>query len=429
MPNDTRAQELPERFAQLGMAFALLGMSIAGFVFGVVTIVLLALVWAWVVIPALLAMAAVIQVWANVHRRIAGRILGVTIPEPYLPVPRGGWFARLIALARDPARWRDVAWLFVNFTCGFGLMVVVVSLFLGAAWEFIYPLLWSLAPGAFGEYLGFITIDSLSEAFLYSYTVGAIYLVLWWQLSPILMRANAHLTRLLLAPTASSRLKKRVQQLAESRAETVDTQAAELRRIERDLHDGAQARLVALGMSLGLADEAVDRDPAAARELLAEARQSTSQALAELRSLVRGIHPPVLADRGLAGAVQSLVLASPLPTDVDVEISGRLPAPVESAAYFAVAESLTNVVKHSGATKAWVRLRHSNGRLSMQVSDNGHGGAEASAGTGLRGIERRLAAFDGGVVVSSPAGGPTVVTMELPCELSSPKTSPSSGTG
>jgi signal transduction histidine kinase len=181
-------------------------------------------------------------------------------------------------------------------------------------------------------------------------------------------------------------------------------------------------------MSLGLADEALLEDPAAARELLAEARQATGQALAELRDLVRGIHPPVLADRGLAGAVQSLALACPLPIEVDVDVDGRLPAPVESAAYFAVAETIANVVKHSGAGKAWVRLLHANGRLIMQVSDDGRGGADPSRGSGLNGIERRLAAFDGVLVVSSPAGGPTVVTMELPCELSSPKISPSSGT-
>jgi signal transduction histidine kinase len=184
-------------------------------------------------------------------------------------------------------------------------------------------------------------------------------------------------------------------------------------------------------MSLGMADEVVTRDPEAARALLAEARVATSQALTDLRDLVRGIHPPVLAERGLDGAVRALALACPLPTSVEVDLPGRLPAPVESAAYFAVAEAVTNAIKHSGAGKLWVRLSwkpREDGWLSMLVADDGSGGADPSAGTGLRGIERRLAAFDGTVVVSSPGGGPTVVTMELPCALSSPRTSHSSGT-
>ena len=143
---------------------------------------------------------------------------------------------------------------------------------------------------------------------------------------------------------------------------------------------------------------------------------------------MRGIHPPVLAERGLDGAVRALALDPAGAVSVDVDLPGRPPAPVESAAYFAVAEVLANVAKHSGASTAWVRLTHRDGRLAVQVGDNGRGGADPSAGTGLRGIERRLAAFDGIMAVSSPPGGPTVVTMELPCELSSPRTSPSSGT-
>jgi signal transduction histidine kinase len=212
-----------------------------------------------------------------------------------------------------------------------------------------------------------------------------------------------------------------VQQLASSRAETVDTQASELRRIERDLHDGAQARLVSLGMSLGLAEHLLADDPQAARRLLVEARESTSSALIELRDLVRGIHPPVLADRGLDGALQALALVNPVPTSVMIHLPGRLPAPVESAAYFAVAEALTNAIKHAEATRILITLdflEEGTGRLSIVVSDDGRGGASIDAGTGLRGVERRLAAFDGTLVVDSPVGGPTEVRMLLPCELS-----------
>jgi signal transduction histidine kinase len=221
----------------------------------------------------------------------------------------------------------------------------------------------------------------------------------------------------------------RVQQLTESRAETVDTQAAELRRIERDLHDGAQARLVALGMSLAMAEDELDRDPAGARALLAEARGASSAALEELRDLVRGIHPPVLADRGLIGAAQALALAAPLQVTVSAEVPDDLPAPVESAAYFVVAEALTNVVKHAGARHAEVTLTQAEDRLTIVVRDDGSGGADPALGTGLRGIARRLSAFDGTLTVSSPAGGPTALVMVLPCASSSPKILPSSGTG
>jgi signal transduction histidine kinase len=258
---------------------------------------------------------------------------------------------------------------------------------------------------------------------------GVVVLLLWWGLSPWLMRVDALLTRALLGPTQRSRLANRVRELAQTRAETVDIQAAELRRIERDLHDGIQARLVALGMSLGMAEEVVASDPEAARSLLAEAQRATGQALAELREVVRGIHPPVLADRGIDGAVRALALRSPLPTEVEIDLpDGPLPAPVSSAAYFSVAEALTNVIKHSEATRAWVRLRHLGGHLSVEVGDDGKGGADPSRGTGLRGIQRRLAPFDGTLELVSPPGGPTILTMELPCESSSPRTSPSSGT-
>jgi signal transduction histidine kinase len=210
----------------------------------------------------------------------------------------------------------------------------------------------------------------------------------------------------------------RLGQLTQSRSQVVDASAAELRRIERDLHDGAQARLVSVGMSIGLAEQLVREHPDLALSLLAEARTSNGQALSELRALVRGIHPPVLAERGLDGAVRALALSLPLPVDVHADLPGRVPAPVESAAYFAVAEALANVVKHSGASRAWVQLDYDDGRLIAIVGDNGAGGADPEAGSGLRGVEQRLAAFDGVIAVTSPPGGPTLVMMELPCELS-----------
>ncbi|MGH3417967.1 MAG: sensor histidine kinase, partial [Actinocrinis sp.] len=205
----------------------------------------------------------------------------------------------------------------------------------------------------------------------------------------------------------------------------VDTSAAELRRIERDLHDGAQARLVAMGMNLSAAEALMDRQPDAAREMLVEARDASVKALVELRNLVRGIHPPVLADRGLADAVRALALDSALTVEVTADLPGRPQAPVESAAYFAASELLTNVAKHAHAQRVWVDLSYVHGMLRMTVTDDGRGGADPGAGTGLRGLERRIGTFDGMLTVTSPPGGPTVITLEIPCALSSPKTSSS----
>jgi signal transduction histidine kinase len=208
----------------------------------------------------------------------------------------------------------------------------------------------------------------------------------------------------------------------------VDTAAAELRRIERDLHDGAQARLVAVGMSLQAAERLFPVSPEAALALVAEAKESSSLALTELRDLVRGIYPPVLADRGLADAIRALALDAPVPVELDVDLPAAVELPVASAVYFSLAELLTNVAKHAGARSVRIQLSQSppagGGRLlRAQVTDDGCGGADPAQGTGLAGVERRLAAFDGILAVSSPSGGPTIVVIEVPCASSSPKIS------
>ncbi|MCL2733226.1 MAG: histidine kinase [Actinomycetia bacterium] len=223
-------------------------------------------------------------------------------------------------------------------------------------------------------------------------------------------------------------LASRVAVLSRTRSSALDVQAAELKRIERDLHDGAQARMVSLAMNLGLASELLSRDPDTVAELLVEARATTLTALAELRTVMEGIQPPVLADRGLVGAVEAVALDLAVPVTVTADVPGRLEAPVESAVYFAVTECLANVVKHSRASRAWVRLVHAGDTLTVLVGDDGCGGADPGAGTGLRGVVRRLEVFDGILAVESPAGGPTQVTMEVRCALSSPRISPSSGT-
>jgi signal transduction histidine kinase len=347
---------------------------------------------------------------ASQQRRFALEWSRVGIATPYRPRPHevsNGLIGRLQRckwLLTDPATWRDLLWILVNVPVGvalgalpaFGVVFGLGGLLSGV---------WLHGGGhirEFGLFLGLLLLGVLG--------------------GPRILKVHAQFSAALLAPTRKE-LDAQLGRLNESRSEVVDASAAELRRIERDLHDGAQARLVSLGMSIGLAEQVLRNDPDLALKLLAEARESSGQALTDLRHLVRGIHPPVLAERGLDGAVRALTLTLPLPVDLRIELPGRPPAPVESAAYFAIAEVLANVVKHSAARSAWVQLEYSSqGRLIAIVGDDGTGGAVPRTGGGLRGIERRLAAFDGVIAVTSPVGGPTVVTMELPCELSLART-------
>jgi signal transduction histidine kinase len=210
-------------------------------------------------------------------------------------------------------------------------------------------------------------------------------------------------------------LTQRVTRLTETRSDATEVAVAELRRIERDLHDGAQARLVAVGMSLRAAEELMRANPEAARALVAEARETSSRALDDLRGLVRGIYPPVLADRGLADAVRALALDAPLTVDTDITLADELPMPVAAAVYFAIAEALTNAVRHSGADTVQIGIGLCADMLRVTVVDDGCGGADPSAGTGLSGVERRLATFDGILAITSPVGGPTIVVIEVPC--------------
>jgi signal transduction histidine kinase len=358
----------------------------------------------------------VVRRQAELQRRWAGEWSEVTIAAPYRPLsakPANRLFLvfrRCRWVLGDPATWRDLLWalaggpvgvvlgLLPAFLLGVGLWTV------GCDW-------WSLLEGPTNAAPHGFLLQVLFLSMLPACVIAG----------PWLLRLQAAAASSLLAPTRKE-MAARVGQLTESRWEAVDASAAELRRIERDLHDGAQARLVAVGMNIGFAEQVVKDNPDLALTLLAEARESSGQALSELRTLVRGIHPPALAERGLDGAVRALALSLPLPVDLHIELPGRPPAPVESAAYFAVAEVLANVVKHSGANRAWVQLEYDHGRLIAIVGDNGTGGARPRAGGGLQGIERRLNAFDGTFAVTSPVGGPTQVTMELPCELSLART-------
>ncbi|MFJ5652103.1 sensor histidine kinase [Streptomyces microflavus] len=360
---------------------------------------------------------------ANQRRFWAADWSGVRIAAPYRPFPpdlRGGvtgQVERTTLLLKDPATWRDLQWLLVDMTVG----PVVAML---AAALLIYPVeglvlaagLWHVFRND-PYWYGFVPVDSQGTA-LAALALGVVILAVGLKAAEPLLRLHFLIARPLLAPTPEQTLAQRVDRLTETRHEAVDTAASELRRIERDLHDGAQARLVAMGMNLGTIEALIEKDPAQAKKMLAMARESSAEALTELRDLVRGIHPPVLAERGLGDAVRALALRLPVATEVTVELPGRAEGSVESAAYFAVSEALTNAVKHAGGDRIWVDLHHGGGMLRISVTDNGGGGARIGSGSGLSGIERRLGTFDGVLAVSSPAGGPTMVTMELPCALS-----------
>ncbi len=206
----------------------------------------------------------------------------------------------------------------------------------------------------------------------------------------------------------------RVEELTQSRAGAVEAAETQLRRIERDLHDGAQARLVALGMNLGLAEQQLEKDPQQAQEHLAEARKAAGAALQELRDLARGIHPPILADRGLDAAIRALAAHAAVPVSVDVELAERPPAAVETAAYFVAAESLANALKHAQASRIDIDVHKRDDAIVVRVLDDGRGGV-SEAGGGLHGLRQRVEALDGSLRIASPEGGPTVIEAVLPC--------------
>jgi signal transduction histidine kinase len=411
-----------------GLVLALSSMvaSLTLFIFTVVTISLSPVLIGVFLLPPLMAG---VRSYINLRRRLAHQWFGVRVREPYRPAPEFqggviGMLERYRWIMTDRATWRDLLWLICDATAGFTLGIFAFALPAYGPYGWVLALgVWRPIVDSGGtDWYTFVPIRGQGTATIAG-LLGFVYAGLGLWLTRKVMNAHTRMTAAQLRPTneRERELEMRVARLTETRSDALDSQAAELRRIERDLHDGAQARLVAMGMSLGAIEHLLERDPQKAKILLSEARESSSKALTELRDLVRGIHPPVLAERGLGDAVRALAMASPLRTEVSAEIAGRIEAPVESAAYFAVSEILTNAAKHSGAQRVWVDLRHEEGMLRIVITDDGRGGADASDGTGISGIERRIGTFDGVLALSSPVGGPTMVTMELPCELSSPQ--------
>ncbi|MFD7288950.1 histidine kinase [Streptomyces sp. NPDC059863] len=363
---------------------------------------------------------------AGAKRRQVERWTGREIPEAYLPIA-GTLRERLRTAVSDPGTRADLRWMIAYYA--YGLLAVLTV-----------PL-WLVGLPVDGVWCGLLRRRAL--------------------VLPLISRVadlDAAWSTALLKPSAKARLTSRVEELAQTRAGAIAAHGAELRRIERDLHDGTQARLVSLSMRIGLAKRIYTTDPTAARKLLNDAQDQAEEALTELRHVVRGIHPPILTDRGLTGAVRALAASSAL--DVSVTVTGladghsgseardardgaRAPAAVEAAAYFVVAETLSNAARHSGSDRAAVWLERTPTGLRVRVRDEGVGGAEQTrtdsasdtvpvsgslpapgsppgsglepGGSGLLGLRRRVAALDGTVAVTSPVGGPTVIEVELPC--------------
>ncbi|QQM41588.1 sensor histidine kinase [Streptomyces liliifuscus] len=335
-------------------------------------------------------------------------------PEIIAPDPGP---TRLRLALVDPTTRRELRWLSRHGTLGLLLGLIALLLPLMAVRDALFPLYWRLMPeGSTSTSVGLGHAQGWADA------LGVTLLGLGWiaiilGLTPAMARLQARPGRAFLAAGPDTDLSLRVAELTATRAAALDAHATELRRIERSLHDGTQNRLVTVTVLLGAARRMVARDPAGADELLERAQSAAEQALAELRSVARGILPPVLADRGLEGALTGLAASCPVPCRIDVEAPERCAASVEASAYFVVAETLTNIAKHSGAKSATVTVRSRGGRLRLDITDDGRGGADEAGGSGLTGIRRRIAAHDGTLDLASPPGGPTTLKVDLPCGL------------
>jgi signal transduction histidine kinase len=347
--------------------------------------------------------AAVLTAVQRVRYRV---LIGVDVPRLAFAVPER-WTVRWLTATRP---WRKIGYhlLLGPLLALLELLVLAVAAaclagVTGYAWS------WALPTGIRQEWFG-----SLTQLPIYTVAGLLLLLALPWT-ARAAAQAETRLALGLLGPSRAQRLQERVDQLAVSRTGLIEAVDAERRRIERDLHDGTQQRLVSLAVNLGLAMATRPDLPDDAREVIAKAHLEAKEAIAELDDLVRGLHPAVLEDRGLDAALSGLAARTPLPVQLRVDLAERVAPDVESVAYFVISEALTNATKHADAMRAEVIVRRVGDVLRVRVTDDGLGGADAAAGTGLTGLAKRVGSLDGTFHVSSPAGGPTTITAELPC--------------
>ncbi|MFF7156805.1 sensor domain-containing protein [Streptomyces sp. NPDC008139] len=421
LPTALRAPIEARAWREFAYLLINLPMCIVGFVWTVTMFSLGAgLLVTFIGLPVLVLALGGCRAIGAVERARARSLLWLDVEDPR-PVRgrNGGFLSRLGAQLGSGVNWRHAVYTLIHFPWGIFTFSVAISFFTYGWGLLTYPLWRWVFPVYFGQ-------DGLqmygdghghgwwlhtpADMLLCVVVGGALVLS-----SPWVYRGMAHVDRILVSGLLGpSRLAERVTELESDRGVVVDTAAADLRRIERDLHDGAQARLVALAMDLGLAKEKLLEDPSAGAVMVEEAHGEVKIALQELRDLARGIHPAILTDRGLDAALSSVASRCTVPVAVTVDLPARPVPAIEGIAYFTVSELLQNVSKHSGASRATVDVWRVGDRLMMQVSDNGRGGAAVSGGSGLAGLAERLDSVDGVLAVASPPGGPTRITTELP---------------
>ncbi|GLW11011.1 histidine kinase [Microtetraspora sp. NBRC 13810] len=391
------------------IAFVLL---ITGFAAGVGTTVV------WVGLPILATTLLLARTFADTERRQLPEVLGRPVPRPrYAPAPKdAGAFRRMVNPLTNGQSWLDLLHGILAFPFAIVGFVFAVTWWSGTVAGLSYPLYgWILyrIPGnnTLPSLLGLPDLYIADAAF--NFAIGLLFLLTLPFVLHLVALLKAGLGRALLVGVAE--LQERIEDLTEGRAAAVSAEATALRRLERDIHDGPQQRLVHLAMELSRAQRQMGKDPSGAQHTIAEAILATRETLDELRALSRGIAPPILSDRGLAPALAALASRCTVPVEIDVQTSERYPAAVENTIYFVVAESLTNVAKHSRATQCTVTLTRVGDVLLLTIGDDGVGGAHVAKGHGLSGLADRLRAVDGEMAVESPQGGPTMIVAEVPC--------------
>jgi signal transduction histidine kinase len=391
------ASGLPLGIAWLTLLVTLLsvGLGLALITIGIPILALALLVWRW---------------GANTERERAALVLGAPIARPRPREPLGTRLLdRWLARVRDRGTWRDLGYMLLLGPVGIIAGTIAIALWSAAFAALLAPAFAPSAPAG-------SALDELGGAGLIGVAAGSVPLALLAALVTRGLAAGcASLAQTLLADDDREELEQRISSLEATRSGAVDSADARLRRIERDLHDGAQHRLAYIAMELGRARAKVATDPGSVDTLLAGAHDESKVAMRELRDLVRGIHPSVLSDRGLDAALSGLAERASVPVEIRGGVERRLPPAVETAAYYVVAETLTNVGRHSGATSAHVELRHDGEELVLSIGDDGHGGALRVPGSGLEGLAQRIEALDGSLEVDSPAGGPSTIVARLPC--------------
>ncbi|WP_031331344.1 sensor histidine kinase [Rhodococcus erythropolis] len=383
---------------------------------GLILLSLSILIVGWLLLPSYVR---VLRWWAGLARKRTAAYTGRPVLQRYPPMPSNPAFGDWRRFLTDQSTRRDAAWLSIHGLGAFVAAMLTIALPLGALNSIAVPLYWQQMPAGEPVNNPYPVTSWLGAAGMP--LIGILYLLIAWWLIPAMAKWISWSTTTLLAPDTRSDLSKRVTALTASRAAALDAHSAELKRIERDLHDGAQNRLVAVVMMLGMAERSLQNNPDQALPQLHRAQDAATEALSELRTLVHDIYPPILDELGLEGAISALAGRSAVPCVLEIDELRRAPAAVEAAAYFVVAEALTNVAKHSGARSVTVTARTEASDDSLgetmliDVIDDGQGGANERPGGGVAGIRRRVEAFEGTAVLESPEGGPTTMRVELPC--------------